>query len=406
MTRTLAQVLAGGLILGTLISGATSAQNHETHPVRRVVAVGLIPPTAAVAVDYRTDRVFALSIVESTLDVLNARSGALLHTQGVNISSPEIAVDETSGHIFVPSAISNTVDMRNGTTGRLLRSIVLPQRPVAVIPTGARGRVLIVIGTPTPNGGSIRPQAQIAVLDGQSGRLVRTTPLSVPGGGLSAAVIDAPRRHVLLATGMTISIVDAVSGAVLHVAQTPRYISALVIDGRTDAIFAIGAGAAVRGHVVRQAVLYSVDSRTGAIAGTRSLGNVILVAATAAIDERTRRLFIASGLEAVGATGFGGGVVVRDIDTGAAIRTAVPGPSVMALALARQTGRVFVINAFAATQMLDARTGAVLRTITKPDQAQAIAVDERTNRTFIATTLAVHVLDARTGAAVQTTQVQ
>lgn len=402
----MARVVVGLVLLGTLIDGATSAQSRDQPSADHRVSTSLLPPTTTVAVDYRTGRVFALSQVESTLAVLDAHSGALLHRQSVILGDPEIAVEETSGHIFVPLLSSDTVEMRDGTTGQLLQSIMLPQRPVTVIPTGAQGRVLVVIGVVTPNGGSIEPQAHIAVLDGQSGRLVRTVPLSVPGRGLSAALIDAPRRHVLLATGAAIVVVDAVSGAVLHEARIPQRISALAIDGRTGRIVAVGRGAAIRGHVVQQAVLYAVDGRTGAITGTRPLGNVILAVASAAIDERTRRLFIASSLEPSGAMGFGGGVIVRDVDTGATIRTAVPGPSANALALSPQTGRVFVVNAFAAAQMLDARTGAVVRMLPRRDQGQAVTVDERTHRIFIATVLAVHTLDARTGATLRITQVQ
>lgn len=365
---------------------------------------GLGPSAAAVAVDYRTGRVFAVSIGNSSLSVLDSKSGKLLHTLDAGVASPDIAVEEMTGHVFMPSAISDTVDMRDGTTGQLLRTISLPQRPVVAIPTGRHQRVFIVVGTPTPNGGAIRPHAAIAVLDGRTGHVVRLVPLIVPGGGLSAVAIDVQRGHVLLAMGTTVDVVDAVSGAVLHISQAPRRISALTIDRRSDHIFAIGTGSAMHNRIVRQAVLFTLDGMTGTVTRTRRLGNVILVSADADIDEQTRRLFIASALEPLGATGLAGGIVVRDVDTGAAIRTAVPGPSASELALSRRTGRVFVINLFAPTQMLDARTGAVLRTIALPDLAQAVAVDEQTRRAFIATINAVYTLDARTGATVQTVQ--
>lgn len=400
VARALVSVL---LLLGPLTGGTASTQQIPvTHPARRVVA-SVLPSAVAVAVDYRTARVFALNMGDSTLTVLDARSGALLHTQDVGMSSPEIAVEETSGHVFVPSAISDTVDMRDGATGRLLRSIVLPQRPLGVIPTGRQGRVLVVVGMPTANGARIRPRAQIVVLDGQTGRVVRAAPLLVPQGLLSAVAIDVPQNHLVLAMGATLAIVDALSGVTLHVATAPRPISALPIDRHTDRLFAIGRGAAAQGRVVQPAVLYTLNNRTGAITRTRPLGQVILAAATADVDELTRRLFIASSLEPVG-RGFGGRVIVVDSDTGAVVRTSALGPSASALALARRAGRVFVTADFSrATQMLDARTGAVVRTIILSDPAQALAVDERTNRAFIATALAVYTVDAPTGTILRTT---
>ncbi len=379
------------------------ALGHGVHSEGWLRGAGLLPPTAAVAIDNRTGRVFAVSMVEGSLSVLDDRSGALLHRLDMGFLPGDVAVEEATGHLFVSSAVSNTVEMRDGTTGRLLRTITLPQLPVVVIPTGRRARVLVITGTPTANGGAMLPHATIAVLDGHSGRLVRTVPLMVPSGGISAIAVDERRGHVLLAAGKMIDIIDGVTGAVLHTSSTPRRLSALVVDHRTDHIFAVGAGSAIRNRIVRSAVLYTLNGATGTVTQAHRLDHVILVSASAAIDEQTHRLFIASALERVSQTQFAGGIVVCDADSGEAIRTVVPDPSAVELALAQRANRAFVINIFSAPEMLDGRTGAVLRTIAISNQAQAIAVDERTMRVFIATAITVYTLDARSGAVMRTT---
>jgi serine/threonine protein kinase, bacterial len=134
-----------------------------------------------------------------------------------------------------------------------------------------------------------------------------------------------------------------------------------------------------------------LNTRTGALLRTIPLGlmpcdaGADLPCTAAAVDERTRRVFV------VGDSGpgtFTGGVRMLDARSGAVLRRLTVRGRPYAVAVDARRGHVFVVNLGDPTingtvLMLDARTGGVLHTLPVGGTPLALAVDERTGRAIV-----------------------
>ena len=206
---------------------------------------------------------------------------------------------------------------------------------------------------------------------------------------------------------------------------------ALAVDERTRRVFAVGLGPLNGSYGPSgRATVSTLDAATGRIVRTTTIGTMsgLPIPYSIAVDERTRRVFVAnySTASPLTATQAGftspGSVSVLDAATGKLLRTVHVGPGPLALAVAESTNRVFVLNSNAdvhyvtlgpsSVSVLDATTGTLLRTVPIPlargwpggAGPYVAAVDERAERVVMANDdQQLVILDARTGAVLTAT---
>lgn len=167
-----------------------------------------------------------------------------------------------------------------------------------------------------------------------------------------------------------VSVLDTRTGAVVRIVPVGMSPCAVAVAATTGRVFVLNGGA---NSVVM------LDARSGAILRRTGLGGALCQSAydlpvTVAVDERTRRVFVASAA----------GVSILDARSGALLRTVrVPGTP-FATAVDGRTGHAFVLTPdTGSVSMLDTRTGIILRTVKVGGAPLAVAVDARLGRLFV-----------------------
>jgi phosphatidylinositol-3-phosphatase len=156
---------------------------------------------SAVAVNETSNRIFVANSGSGTISVLNATTGAVLHSVAVGKSPTTVAVDVTYGHVFVTNTGSGTISVLNAKTGTVLRTIAVGRTPSAVEVDPTRHRVFVA------NRGS----GIVSVLDLKTGTLLRSVAV---GKSPTAVVMDrvGDRAFVVNRDSNTVSVLDASIG--------------------------------------------------------------------------------------------------------------------------------------------------------------------------------------------------
>jgi len=383
-----------GLVVLAGIAGATLLQHNDTAArsashvtalrvggagtTLRTVPVGVQPIDAQV--DEQTGRAFVLNNGDSSVSVLDTRTGALLGT--VPLKSPR------SG----PVATSMTVDAR-------------------------AGRVAI-----------INHDKSVSALDARTGRLVYT----VPGGGASdSVVVDTRTGRIFVSNwgdfavsprrpdvdvfkgGNTVTVLDTRTGrhvGTIHVNGNPF---AMAVDERTGRVFVKSDGDGFPGYTKLVSTLDGTSGRllcAVAVAHDPRGQNPSQGAGDIVVDDQSGRVFVSSP--------YADSVSMLDATSGRLLRTVGgthPGP----MAVDARAGRVFVLNGGGGgtpngmVSILDSVTGRVVGNTPVGRMSAGTpvtpVVDTRTGRVFVANdgggTGSVSVLDARSGALLRTVTV-
>ncbi|HZS88034.1 MAG TPA: YncE family protein [Chloroflexota bacterium] len=184
------------------------------------LAVGRLP--GQLALDRPAGRVLLTSPdagTTSTLYVLDARSGTLLHTRRLKGYITGMAVDERSGCAYLISADTPRLRVLDARSGAVLRALPLDARPMAVAVDRTTGHVFIQNATGT------------RVLDARTGRLRR---LRGPGQAAPTRLLvaDGPRVVVASWGNGTLSLMDRLRGG-RCVVPVAGDLVALATDQRT-----------------------------------------------------------------------------------------------------------------------------------------------------------------------------
>jgi YVTN family beta-propeller protein len=140
---TTASVLGGASTLA-MLDGRTGAL------LRSAALAGNLP--LGVAVDARTDRVFAVNAGDNTASMAQASSGRLLRTVKVGTAPVFVAVDTQTGRVFVPNTGANTVSVLDARSGELLHTIGVGRHPISLAVDEDTARLFVV----NTNAGCVR----------------------------------------------------------------------------------------------------------------------------------------------------------------------------------------------------------------------------------------------------------
>jgi YVTN family beta-propeller protein len=216
----------------------------------------------------------------------------------------------------------------------------------------------------------------------------------------TALAVDARTGHVFVVNkdDGTVSVLDAARGTVLHTVTVGTRPVAVAVDARRSRAFVVNSNTAVYGSAYGPGTVSVLDTRTGALLRTVTVGTV---PATLAVDERTDRVFVANAEEDT--------VSVLDAARGRVVRTVTAGLGPSVIGVDMTWGRVFVGNAGSGTvQALDAASGRVLRVVTVGSSGQGPVsglVDAADGRVFVTaggySAGPLSILDAHTGSALR-----
>jgi len=182
--------------------GSDAVRMFDTRTGAVVGARRMLVTPALVAVDATAGQAF-VTTDSPFVDVLDARSGALVRTLVARASGGPLAVDGRSGHIFVLDSGGASVAMLDRRSGLVLRTIPVGRFPLAVALDTRRGRAYVVS---RDSASSFNPTdtGSVSVIDTRTGGLLRTIPVGVDP---MAVAVDMDSGRVFVATSGGASVV-------------------------------------------------------------------------------------------------------------------------------------------------------------------------------------------------------
>lgn len=214
------------------------------------------PNAHALAIDGRHNRI--LASVASTengaaLDIVDAKSGALVQSRATGQFAESIVADEQTGHAFVMGGAG--ISMFATTSGKLLHYAAVGRfLNVRDAVVNRRTGQLFVLSWDWNNGGTIGNSGHVFIVDMRKGALLRTLVVSWP----TSMAVDELTGHVLitssgpqdangtLAGSGSLGVFDGLTGAVLQaipVGVSPESVS---VDTRTRHALVANYGGTVR----------------------------------------------------------------------------------------------------------------------------------------------------------------
>lgn len=365
------------------IPGSITMIDMRSEQSVRTIGVSHFP--TGVSVDERHHRAFVLDSGTggtSEVSVFDTATGRRVATTVLPGSADTAGVDASAGRVLVASYGAGTVNVFDTRTGRLLRAT-----PIAIDP----GAVAVLVDERThrafvesrPGGYGTGALGAINVIDTLQGRLVRRVAVGPSPDGMDLDDV-ANRVYVLNALNGTVSILDARTGRPIRTVHLtaggfPTGPGAIVVDERAHLAFVDHGWTSV------------FDTRTGAVLTTHTFSTV---PGPLVIDQRTDRVFAATYRD--------GRVRVLDGRSGRVLRTVDVGQAPADMAVDELTGRVYVVTAGPVLSraapgsvgplttygpgrvyVLDARSGAIRGEDTVGLTPVVVAADQRDGRVVV-----------------------
>jgi len=215
-----------------------------------------LPNANALAIDVRRNRILAsVASTENgaTLDILDAKSGALLRSRAIGQFAESIVADEQTGHTFVMGGAG--ISMLDTTNGKLLHyapvGMSLNCRDAIVNRRIAR---LYVLSLDWSNNGTITGSGHVFVLDSRKGTLLHTLAVHWP----TSMAVDELTGHIFitssgpqdasgtLAGAGNLDVFDGLTGAVLQTIPIGISPESVSVDSRTRHVLVANYGGTVR----------------------------------------------------------------------------------------------------------------------------------------------------------------
>lgn len=392
--------ITGGAALLLLLAGGSAwiaARPQGLPPgVVQVIPVAQDAESVRIATDALTGRIFVQTgdvTRGGTFSVLDAKSERLLHATPIGpYPYGHIALDTRHNRAFVltgatmvgngnglGTAVNARLYLFDTRTGRLAQSFAAPASSSASIAIDARTDHLFVA---YPGGSTGRSTGTIRMLDGATGRLLRTLPIR---GDQLAVDERLGRAFVVDAQANRVRVVDTQSGQVVRTIAAGRDASAVAVDQQAGRLFIGSSSRWTCGGIgpcryAGPSQLTMLDARTGQVVRTITTGTANLGAI--AVDERAGHVFVfyTNITNTHGPAGF---LRVVDTRTGPALRVIATdvAPADGQVAVDERRGRIYAVDSNKGLFVFDATSGALLRTVAAP--ADAVAIDGRTGHAIV-----------------------
>jgi YVTN family beta-propeller protein len=233
-------------LAGTALLGRALAPRRAAVGVTRIARVPVGMDPSAVVIDPGARRALVLNAIDTTISVLDERTGAPLATTTVGSNGGahpvRLALDAPAGHALVLTD-DGSLGVLSVRSGRVLHSVLLGGSPSAIAVDESRARAFVTEAD----------AGAVAIVDTRTGALLRAVPV---GPYPEEVVFDRRTGLVFVANqgDATVSVLDARTGRLartLRLGDTP---TGLAIGDRDRALFIAGAHGSITG----------VDAATGA----------------------------------------------------------------------------------------------------------------------------------------------
>ena len=191
ITALVADARSGHVFVSTSDNVLTTLDDRTGASVR---TLSLGPCLSDLAVDGRTEHVFAGDCQRRAVWMIDARSGRILTTTSLGAAEPQqIAVDEQLGRVFV-TEVGGAMSVLDAASGRLLHSFALgTSLCLFCTPSLPRGPILV-------NDGGDGPPMRVFVLAAATDRLLRTVTLGLDSFDRT---VDPRTGQIFLVGGLT-----------------------------------------------------------------------------------------------------------------------------------------------------------------------------------------------------------
>jgi len=372
-------------VVFSLVGGRVDS-HRATGVIAQTTPVG--PWPTALALDQRTGHAFVLNSGNNTVSVIDARTGALVHTAvvgafpGASVQSGytrAIAVNGRGGRVFIGTYGSNGggVTTLDAATGQVVGVTAVAASPSGMLVDEQSNRLFV-------SSAAVVATNLVSVLDATSGALLHTVTFDQ---SVRLVAVAANGARVVAASEAAVNLLDPRTGALLHTVGAPTlrgHLSSIVVNNRAGRIFVVSWGGASDAPLNRISML---DAMSGAL-----LASVpTLLPQDITINERLNRVYAT-----VSAYSSRGQVSVLDATSGRLIGATTVGRAPGQVVADGSTGHAFVVNGQDGTlSMLDGYSGKLLTTIMlRPALTQSIidmegtlshliAIDEQAGRVLV-----------------------
>jgi len=196
-----------------------------------ITLAGAHPPLSLL-VDPRAGRLLVIDQTASTVSTVDTRANALLKVSSVAPSPAAWALDgeAAGGRLLVGG--DSSVDILDTRTGAVVHTVTLGERATRILVDAATHHAFVL------SADHLGPTNKVYVLDTRTGRLVTT--LALPGVPLDAALDARHERLVVADQRGLIDILDTRTGRLIHaLATVPSTMADVVIDAGAGRAFVL-----------------------------------------------------------------------------------------------------------------------------------------------------------------------
>ncbi len=310
----------GGHIF-VLNSGYDTAQNPSSLTMLDARSGNVVHTTALgrasyfMVLDHVTRRLFIADGMVGVVRVIDTRSGAVVGATPAGMGT-QLSVDERTGRVFGVSGSTNKVLVLDANDGHVLRTVLLPSPPEGSVADAPTGRVFVFCNKFV--GRTAFPS--VAILDARNGNILRVVQ-GLPGG--LTAVNSLTGDWYLEGAAGTLKVMDGRTAATRRTIASVRPYGTIAVDAARDRLIVVEADS-------RNVV--TIDSRTGRVLTRAALAPANGVADYVAVDNRTGRILVSGD----------GQTVVLDARARAVLRTTATSG---VLTVDDRTGHAFVTRA-------------------------------------------------------------
>ncbi len=322
-----------------------------------------------------------------------AASPLLLRAVSVGLYPMAVTVSVGTQRTFIVHQ-NGTVDALDTATGAPLGIVATVDQygysPYDIAVAPRTSRVFVASAGTNDN------KATVSMLDARTGHLLHVASVGTPPYGLA---VDDRAGVVYVATERGVALLDARTGRLRGMIVPALSVSAVALDARSGHLFVAAVGVDRRGLPLGggAGTVAMIDTRTARVLGVVRVGQEPY---PLVIDARRGRVVVASHIDRT--------VSVLDARTGRVARTvALGGPAMTpdALAVDDATGQAIVVSSGLGSgsenghvTVLDPGMGRVVSTTSVGGHPWAVAVDERHGRAYLPGTTSTSIVATQSGA--------
>ncbi|MCH7999340.1 MAG: YncE family protein [Chloroflexi bacterium] len=210
----------------SVIDGATSTV-IDTFPLGLNFLAGI-----GLAVNSETDRVYATSLFDNVVAVLDGTTGTVLATIAVGVSPVGVDVNTVTNRVYVTNALDDSISVIDGVTNSVISTIALNSGgiPTAIAVNPLTNRIYVANLAI-----DVLDQGSVSVIDGDTEVVLAVLPMDTaqPSGGFVQGIaVDSGANRIYVTDG------PATGAGVLKVIDgaTSSVVSAITLDPRAEGV--------------------------------------------------------------------------------------------------------------------------------------------------------------------------